>query len=346
MSEPEVFWDAPIIREDSDETIVASQQPSQSQALKDAHPQDSKYDEQIKNGNRPSNENDPESGNIEDNEFVSNPPINELPAGVIDPEKADGDVMVEWDGMDDKENAQSWPTVYRYYITLLVGILTFCSTFASSAPSQLLPRIMERYQVSEEAAKVPVFVYLAGYMFGPLFWGPLSELYGVMPMVWASGLGMAAFNVACAHSPNLGGLIMLRIVAGMFGSCPLTIGGGVMAHIWRKEQLGIGMCVFGSAPMGGPSLGPLIGGWIAASGTTYQWIFWSLGIFTGALTILMGLTMKETNPSINLRRKARRIRNATGNERYKAPIEVRKIDFRELATQRLAIPLHMLLVRY
>ena len=345
MPPPEASDTASTPYHDSEETVTSSYKPeNQAQQEDTLFDRVQKVDDQLQRDQN-SNENDLEQGSIVDGEFVTDPPLSELPAGEVDPEKASGDIMVEWDGIDDRENAQNWPTPYRCYITFLVGILTFCSAFASSSPSLLAPRIMERYQVSEEAGKIPIFMFLVGYMSGPLFWGPLSELYGVRPMVWASGLGLAASNIACAHAPNLGGLICLRILAGMFGSCPLTIGGGIIAHLWRKQQLGVGMCVFGAMPMSGPSLGPLVGGCIDQSGVTYQWIFWAMGIFTGALTIVMGLTMKETNPGINLVKKAKRIRAQTGDNRYKAPFEVRHINLKELASQRLIIPLHMLLVR-
>lgn len=345
MPAPEAPGIASSPHHDSEETVTSSYTPgNQAQQENTLVDRVQKLDDKLQR-DQGQNENDMERGPILDGEFVTDPPLTELPAGEVDPEKAAGDIMVEWDGIDDQENAYNWSTLYRYYITLLVGILTFCSAFASSSPSLLVPRIMERYHVSEEAGKIPIFMFLVGYMSGPMLWGPLSELYGVMPMIWTSGLGLAASNVACAHAPNLGGLICLRILAGMFGSCPLTIGGGIMAHIWRKQQLGVGMCVFGAMPMSGPSLGPLVGGCIDQSGVTYQWIFWAMGIFTGALTFLMGLTMKETNPGINLVKKAKRLRKETGNNRYKAPFEVRHINLKELASQRLVIPLHMLMVR-
>lgn len=288
---------------------------------------------------------DIESGPRNVDEFVTELMPTQSRTRKRDVEKLDGDILVEWDGIDDRERAMNWPGWYRSYITVLVGLLTITSTFASSAPSQLLANISERYHVSEEVSKVAVFVFLAGYIFGPTFWAPLSEIYGVYPLFVLNGLGAAVFNIACAHSPNIGGLIIFRILSGMFGSCPLALGAGVIAFIWRQERVGIGMSFFASAPMAGPAMGPLIGGWIAQSGTTYQWIFWALGIFSGAVAILTAFTMKESNPDVTLAKKARRLRQYTGNPRFKAPIEVRKINLKEIATQRLLTPLLMLFVR-
>lgn len=48
-------------------------------------------------------------------------------------------------------------------------------TFASSAPSNLLPQMMEQFGFSTEVATLTVSLFIAGYCVGPLVWGPLSE---------------------------------------------------------------------------------------------------------------------------------------------------------------------------
>ena len=48
-------------------------------------------------------------------------------------------------------------------------------TFASSAPSGLLPHMMGYFGFGEEVATLTVSLFIAGYCLGPLLWGPLSE---------------------------------------------------------------------------------------------------------------------------------------------------------------------------
>lgn len=48
-------------------------------------------------------------------------------------------------------------------------------TFASSAPSGLLPEMMDYFGFGEEVATLNVSLFIAGYCLGPLLWGPLSE---------------------------------------------------------------------------------------------------------------------------------------------------------------------------
>ena len=207
----------------------------------------------------------------------------------------------------------------------------------------LSSRMTMYFGVSSEVIKVAVFVYVGGFCLGPILWEPLSELFGVRWNFILSTAGMTLFNMACGLAPNIGALIVLRFLAGTFASSSLAVGGGCIAHLWSKNWLGVGMAAFSSAPSIGPSLGPLVGGWISVSGATWKWIFWGCTIFSGTCCAVSFLTLPETNPNYTLKKKARRLRMETGDDRYKAPIELRVIKPRELVSRWLLLPILMLL---
>lgn len=100
-------------------------------------------------------------------------------------------------------------------------------------------------------------VFILGYAFGPIIIAPLSELYGRVIIYQSSGLLFLIFNVACAVANSLGSLIAYRFLAGVVASCPLTIGGGSIADLFRKEKRGTAMSAWLIGPIFGPALGPL-----------------------------------------------------------------------------------------
>lgn len=102
---------------------------------------------------------------------------------------------------------------------------------ASSMPSSITENIQTAFHVNAELSKATVFLFLSGYVFGPLFWGPLSELYGFRWLLIAANLGFVIFNVACALSPNIGALIVFRILAGFFGACSIASGAAVVPNV-------------------------------------------------------------------------------------------------------------------
>jgi MFS family permease len=55
---------------------------------------------------------------------------------------------------------------------------------------------------------------LKGFGVGPLFWAPLSELYGRIIIYHISGFLFVLCTVACALSTNLNMLIVFRFLAG------------------------------------------------------------------------------------------------------------------------------------
>lgn len=108
-----------------------------------------------------------------------------------------------------------------------------------------------------QLASFIVSVYLIGYCFGPLVIAPLSEMYGRLPLYHVCNVLFVIFNVACALAPNLGGLIAFRLLAGLAGSCPLTIGAGSLADMISKEKRGAAMSSWALGPLFGPVIGPV-----------------------------------------------------------------------------------------
>lgn len=110
---------------------------------------------------------------------------------------------------------------------------------------------------SPQLASFVVSVYLIGYAFGPLVIAPLSEMYGRLPFYNICNVLFVIFSVACALSPNLVALIIFRLLSGVAGSCPQTIGAGSLADMIGPEKRGVAMSWWVSGPLLGPVVGPI-----------------------------------------------------------------------------------------
>lgn len=143
---------------------------------------------------------------------------------------------------DDPASPYNWSRVKRWYITLLGGVLVLNAyvdipapfspranplhrTFASSAPSGIVPQMMETFHFGREVATLTIALFVGGYCVGPLLWGPLSESYGrKLPMVVAFFV-YTCFQVGCALAPNTGAILVFRFLGGTFAAAPLVISG-------------------------------------------------------------------------------------------------------------------------
>lgn len=147
----------------------------------------------------------------------------------------------------------------------------------------------------------------------------MSELYGRQILFFTTYGALTAFNAGAAGAQNIQTLLILRFFAGAFGSSPLTNAGGVIADMFPASQRGLAMSVFAAAPFMGPTLGPIVGGFLGET-EGWRWVEGLMAIFTGALWIIGSLTIPETYAPVLLKSRAAAMSKKTGKV-YKSKIE-------------------------
>lgn len=162
----------------------------------------------------------------------------------------------------------------------------------------------------EQALVLSIFV--AAYALGPLLWGPMSELYGRVIIVQVSNAWFLLFNLGCGLAQSRDQMIAFRFLAGIGGSAPLAIGGGILSDLFFPEQRGKAISIYSLAPLLGPAIGPIAGGWIAER-TTWRWVFYSTTIACGIIQAAGLFFLQETYPPVLLHRKKKRLIKQTGN---------------------------------
>lgn len=129
---------------------------------------------------------------------------------------------------------------------------------ASSIFAPSIEQVMAEFNSnSPQLASFIVSVYLIGYCFGPLVIAPLSEMYGRSLLYNICNVLFVIFSVACALAPSLNSLIGFRLLCGLAGSCPLTIGAGSLADMIGPEKRGMAMSWWVCGPLLGPVVGPI-----------------------------------------------------------------------------------------
>ncbi|KAI0674023.1 MFS general substrate transporter [Trametes maxima] len=222
---------------------------------------------------------------------------------------------------DDPDNPKTWSYAYRWYVTMFSAVLVLNATFASSAPSGIVPQLMKKFTFGTEVATLTIALFVAGYCVGPLLWGPMSEQYGRKPVFVVSFLFYTGFQVGCALSQNTASILVFRFLGGTFAAAPLANSGAVMSDVWDADTRGKAMAIFALAPFAGPTLGPTISGFMDVAGVSWRWVFWLLTLFAGTCLVLIVLTLPETHAPTILVKRAKRLRKETGDSRYWAPLE-------------------------
>ncbi|KAI0275253.1 MFS general substrate transporter [Gloeopeniophorella convolvens] len=226
----------------------------------------------------------------------------------VDPAEEGSPELVTWDGSNDPENPHNWSVKYRWFITLLISINNLNVTYASSSPSTTVPFVQQALHTSKEVSYLVTTVFLIGYVCGPVFWGPGSEMFGRRAVLIPALTLYTLFHLGQALAQNIQTLLITRFLSGFFASAPLNNSGGVMADLWDAEMRGRAASLLFTAIFLGPALGPVVGGFVVSSSAGWRWVFWVEMIFAGVITIVSFLFMPETYGPFILRQRAKRLR--------------------------------------
>ncbi|CCM06389.1 uncharacterized protein FIBRA_08648 [Fibroporia radiculosa] len=253
---------------------------------------------------------------------------------------------VDWDGPHDQENPQNWTVARKWWITALCLLMTVNVSFASSAPAPAGPVIAAQFHEPPEYAYLLTTVYLCGYVIGPSFWGPGSEMFGRRPLFVGTLACYTVLHLGQALAPNMQALLATRFLCGFFAVSPVTNCGGLIFDLWDPAHRGGGMTLIVAGVFIGPVLGPIVGGFITTSYLGWRWVFWIMMIFAGFCTLLALVFVPETYAPVILQEKARRLRRADpeANARLYAEHERADWSVRGVVHRTIYRPVQMLFI--
>jgi len=85
--------------------------------------------------------------------------------------------LVEWID-NDPRNPMLFSDARKWVWTLLESLATFAVALTTSAYSAAAVQLTDEFQVDPVLFEVGFSVFVLGFALGPLFWAPLSEMYG------------------------------------------------------------------------------------------------------------------------------------------------------------------------
>ena len=235
-------------------------------------------------------------------------------------------------------------------------LLVFNTTLGSSLPSGATDILQKAFDVpNQQQLTLPVAVFLIGYIFGPIIFGPLSESYGRKVVLLSSFLIYTLFTLACALAPNWVALLIFRFLVGVGAAAPPTVLGGMIADVYPgTTNRGRAVMLLALMTNLGPLTGPIISGFVSVKGWT--WMFWASLILTSTiwpfLILLPGrrnsiyvffneliCRLTETYGPTILARRAKSLRISLANPDIRAPLSTEEKGLRQLLTIVLARPI-------
>ncbi|KUJ06816.1 MFS general substrate transporter [Mollisia scopiformis] len=250
--------------------------------------------------------------------------------------------IVGWDGPDDPHNPMNFPRSKKWRITMVTALITFVVSFASSVFSTATTVTALEFDVSLEVMILGVSLYVLGFAFGPLFWGPLSEVYGRTRPIFIGFFIFSLFNIPVALAQNVYTIMICRFLAGSFGAAPISIVGGTYVDFWDALDRGIATAGFAGATFLGPIAGPIVGEFITKSYLGWRWTAWITLIMAAFFGVIGLFTFPETYAPVLLKRKAEKMRHETKNWAIHAQLDEQPIHLKSLFEKYFSKPWIML----
>ena len=172
------------------------------------------------------------------------------------------------------------------------------------------PHILQEFHSDDQLkATLLVSIWELGEVFGPLLIGPLSEMYGRLPIYHAANVTFIVFSAIAAESRSINMLIGCRLVLGL-SVASTVLNPSIVGDMFKPESRGRAMAIMGMTPFIAPVLGPIIGA-VISEAKGWRWTFWIVTIVTAAFEVIFAITYRESYRIIILQRKARRSQNQT-----------------------------------
>ncbi|EXJ61179.1 uncharacterized protein A1O5_11971 [Cladophialophora psammophila CBS 110553] len=239
---------------------------------------------------------------------------------------ADDLVLVDWYSPTDPENPRNFSTAKKLWTSFIIFIYTFVVYCTSSITTPSYAYIAPQHGLNETSVSLILALYVLGYALGPLLFAPLSEIPWIGRNIpyWASFLPFLAFSIALTQVQdlNFATICILRFLQGYFGSPILATGAASYDDIFDEFESPYGYMIWLGAMYAGPAVGPLLSGYAVVR--DFRWPYWEVAIMAGGLVPLI-LLLPETSADYILLQRAKRMRKFTGEPKYRAPSEIKRV---------------------
>ncbi|KAF2107799.1 putative bicyclomycin resistance protein [Lophiotrema nucula] len=207
---------------------------------------------------------------------------------------------------EQNDDPKNWPTPRRWLCTIIVACYGITSPVSASMVVPALDDMSKDLNIVNSGERqLLMSIFVLGWGLGPIILGPLSEVYGRVLVLNTGQTCFIIANTLCALPRDKWTFIAVRLLAGVMGSGPMSIGGGVLSDLWRPEERGLSLAIYTVLPLVGPAIGPIAAGYIVQH-WSWPWIFYCTSAFAILARLVGQVILQETYTPVILRKKLRK----------------------------------------
>lgn len=172
------------------------------------------------------------------------------------------------------QHEANWtPRHNRWAIALTVTLATFMEVLDTSIANVALPHIAGSLSASSSESTWVLTSYLVSNAIILPISAWLARVFGRKRFYMSCVAIFGASSFLCGLAPNLGSLVMFRIIQGVGGGGLQPSEQAILADTFPPSMRGMAFAVYGMAVVVAPAVGPTLGGWITDN-FSWRWIFY------------------------------------------------------------------------
>ena len=206
------------------------------------------------------------------------------------------------------QDAVPQPKVNPWLIGIVVSLAAFMEVLDTSIANVALPHIAGNLGASNDESTWVLTSYLVSNAVVLPISGFLVGWLGRKRFFLTCIVLFTASSFMCGIAPNLGLLLLFRVLQGAFGGGLQPMTQAILGDTFPPEKRGMAFALYGITIVCAPAIGPTLGGWITDN-YSWRWIFY-INVPVGILAVVLVHQLIEDPPYL------KRVKNAFANFDY------------------------------
>jgi DHA2 family multidrug resistance protein len=180
--------------------------------------------------------------------------------------------------------ASAAASAHRGAITVTVMLASILQALDNTIANVALPRMQGSLSATQDQMTWVLTSYIVAAAIMTPLTGWLADRYGRKPLFLVSIIGFTLASALCGAAQSLGQIVVFRLLQGAFGAALIPMSQAVLFDTYPPAQHGRAMAMWGIGVVLGPTLGPMLGGWLTDD-YSWRWVFY-INVPFGVLAVL------------------------------------------------------------
>jgi DHA2 family multidrug resistance protein len=195
------------------------------------------------------------------------------------------------------------PKFNPWLIAVVVALAAFMEVLDTSIANVALPYMAGDLGSSNDESTWVLTSYLVSNAIVLPISGWLAGALGRKRFFMTCLVLFTASSLLCGIAPNLGLLLLFRVLQGAGGGGLQPMAQAILADTFPPQQRGLAFALYGITAVTAPTIGPTLGGWITFN-FSWRWIFF-INLPVGLATLFLIYTFVEDPPYLKRLRDAK-----------------------------------------